>query len=126
MILEVNRGKDASGDIINTLGGGVCQPMITSIDDEHGRTIHVRVPGVSGRSLEVEVNNNLLTVFYPMTFSSWGKPVSVPRIILSRPIPYFVYVEGISAVLHDNTLQIRLPFNARANGYRRRVRISGT
>ena len=99
------------------------QHIITTKDDATGRTITVRVPGTNGQSLQVEVTNNLLSVHYPMIFSSWGKPVEVPRIVMTRTIPYFIHVEGITASLEAETLYIRLPFNARANGYRRRVNV---
>jgi len=114
----------ASGDVINTLGGGMSQPTIKVTDDMHARNISVRVPGVNGADLEVEVNNNNLSVFHSLPFASWGKQVMVPHVVLNRVLPYFINVAGISASLTNNTLTIRLPFNERANGYNKRIRIS--
>lgn len=105
-----------SGDILNTMGGGMTEPRIAFRSSDVGQMLEIKVPGVDLRTLNIEVNFNRLTVFQ-------GVLQGVPRIIFDKPIPYFIDVEKITAMVQGDVLNISLPFNERANGYHRRIGI---
>ena len=105
-----------SGDILNTMGGGMTEPRIAFKPSDVGQMLEIRLPGVDLSTLNIEVNFNRLTVFQGVTRG-------VPRIIFDKPIAYFIDVEKITAMVEGNALNISLPFNERANGYHRRIGI---
>lgn len=105
-----------SGDILNTMGGGMTEPRIAFRPSDVGQMLEIKLAGVDLSTLNIEVNFNRLTVFQ-------GVLQGVPRIIFDKPIPYFIDVEKITARVEGNALNISLPFNERANGYHRRIGI---
>lgn len=105
-----------SGDILNTMGGGMTEPRIAFRPSDVGQMLEIKLAGVDLSRLNIEVNFNRLTVFQ-------GVLQGVPRIIFDKPIPYFIDVEKITARVEGNALNISLPFNERANGYHRRIGI---
>lgn len=111
-----------SGDILNTMGGGMSEPQIAFRSSDVGQMLEIRVPGVDLGRLNIEVNFNRLTVFQgPVDAPEVTIPV--PRIIFDKPIPYFIDVEKITAMLEGDALNISLPFNERASGYHRKIGI---
>lgn len=111
-----------SGDILNTMGGGMSEPRVAFKSSDVGQMLEIRVPGVDLSQLNIEVNFNRLTVFQGV-HQSPEITIPVPRIIFDKPIPYFIDVEKITAMVEGNVLNISLPFNERANGYHRKIGI---
>src|SRR5690606_12068846 len=105
-----------SGDILNTMGGGMTEPRIAFRPSDVGQMLEIKLAGVDLSRLNIEVNFNRLTVFQ-------GVLQGVPRIIFDKPIPYFIDVDKITARVEGNALNISLPVNERANGYHRRIGI---
>ncbi len=62
-----------SVDVLNTLHGGISEPVVTLRQQAAGREVHVRVPGISRDSMQVEIHNNVLSVFYLIPIESAGK-----------------------------------------------------
>jgi len=110
-----------SVDVLNTIQGGVSEPFVSVIEDRTARQIRVRVPGINKESVETEIHNNEITLYYTMPLQSAEKTVRMPRVIYSQPIPYFVEVKNIHASFEDRDLVIHMPFNGLYNGYHRKV-----
>jgi hypothetical protein len=92
-----------SGDILNTMGGGVSEPRVAFKPSDVGQMLEIRVPGVDLSKLNIEVNFNRLTVFQGANQTP-EIAMPVPRIIFDKPIPYFIDVEKISAMAEGKVL----------------------
>lgn len=110
-------------DLLNTLNGGVSEPYLSFREHLDGRELRVRVPGVSKEMLQVEIQENQLTVLYHIPMETSGKKVFLPKEVVKQTLPYFIEIKGIQATYEENELVVKLPFNELSNGYRRRVPI---
>ena len=114
----------AAGDVMNLLAGGLSKPAIRLVPLINAHQLEIKVPGVDARTLSVEINNNALNVYHLIAMVTSSQTVRIPRLIFSKNIPHFINIRGIEAsVGNENKLFIQLPFNERADGYRREVRI---
>lgn len=112
-----------SVDVLNTLNGGTSEPSIILHEEDEGREIRVRVPGIEKEAMQVEVHNNNLSIYYVMPLVSGGKELQVPKIVYNKNIPYFVDITRIHAQYEGNELRVQLPFNPLANGYHKSISI---
>jgi HSP20 family molecular chaperone IbpA len=87
------------------------------------REIKCTVPGLQEGTLQVEIHNNFLSIYYKLSIESNGKEVQVPRVVYYKPIPYFIDLTKISATVEDRFLHVILPFNELANGYHKKISI---
>jgi HSP20 family molecular chaperone IbpA len=110
-------------DVLNTLNGGVSEPYLSFREQASGRELRVRVPGVSKEMLQVEINDNQLSVFYLIPMESAGKKMYFPKEVTKQTIPYFIEITGIHATYEENELVVKLPFNELSNGYNRKIPI---
>jgi HSP20 family molecular chaperone IbpA len=113
-----------SVDILNTLSGGVSEPVISMHEEADRHEVRVRVPGIDKEYLQAEVYNNELIIFYMIPLESNGKEVQLPQIIYNNAIPYFVKISNIQAHYEDNLLVVELPFNEFSNGYNKKIKAS--
>jgi HSP20 family molecular chaperone IbpA len=113
----------ATVDMLNTLNGGISEPYLSYREVPGGREVRIRVPGVSKELLQVEINDNLLTVFYHIPMEASGKQVFLPKEVMKQTIPYFIEIQGIHATYEGNELIVKLPYNELSNGYSRKVPI---
>lgn len=122
--MEKNHYLDllTSVDVMNTLNGGRTEPIIKLKQHENFREIRVRIPGIDPKTIEVEVNNNHVAIYYVMNIVSGDKRVKLPYSVYSRPQPYFIDVSKINAQVDGPELVITLPFNQLANGYHKKIR----
>jgi HSP20 family molecular chaperone IbpA len=111
-------------DVLNTLSGGITEPQLTLNENEAGREIRLRVPGILKDAMHVEIHNNHLTIYYYINIVSYDKIVQVPQIVYNRTVPYYIDISKIHATFEDDELVVHLPFNKLSNGYHRKVRIS--
>lgn len=111
-------------DVLNTLSGGISEPQQNLYESEAGRELRFRVAGVNKSSMNVEIHNNHLTIFYYINIASYDKLVQVPQIIYNRPIPYYIDISKISATFEVDELVVYLPYNKLSNGYHRKLRIN--
>lgn len=111
-------------DLLNTLNGGVSEPHLSYRDRPDGRQLRIRVPGVSKELLQVEINNNKLSVYYHIPMESEGKKVFLPKEVIHQTLPYFIEIQGIHATFEENELVVNLPYNELSNGYNRKVEIA--
>jgi HSP20 family molecular chaperone IbpA len=112
-----------SVDLLNTINGGVSEPFISYREDQTGREVRIRVPGVAKESLQVEINNNELTVYHIIPLQSLDKWVPMQQIVFHQTLPYFIEIRGINAVYDDNELVVKLPFNKLARGYSKNIKV---
>lgn len=110
-------------DLLNTLNGGVSEPHLSHRDGPDGRQLRVRVPGVSKELLQVEINDNKLSIYYHIPMETEGKKVFLPKEVINQTLPYFVEIPGIRATFEENELVVNLPYNELSNGYNRKVEI---
>jgi hypothetical protein len=111
-----------SVDVLNTLHGGTAEPQVLHTQRDDAREMHVRVPGIDPESIEVEVNNNMLFVYYGINMTSAGKKIRLPYAIYNKALPYFIDISKIHSAVEGNRLVITLPFNPLANGYHKKIR----
>lgn len=113
-----------SVDVLNTLHGGITEPQVKLRQHEQAREIRVRVPSIEPELIEVEINNNVLFVYYAVNITSAGKNIRLPYTIYNRQLPYFIEISKINSAVEGNELVITLPFNALANGYHKKINTS--
>ena len=112
-----------SVDVLNTLHGGISEPVVTLRQQAAGREVHVRVPGISRDSMQVEIHNNVLSVFYLIPIESAGSKINMPVVVYNKTIPYFIDISGIKADFEENELIVQLPYNELSSGYNRKIQI---
>jgi HSP20 family molecular chaperone IbpA len=111
-----------SVDVLNTLHGGTVEPQVSLLQGEQSREMQIRVPGIDPETIEVEINNNILFVYYNINLSSAGKNIRLPYAIYNKPLPYFIDISGIHSSIDGNKLVVTLPFNTLANGYHKKIK----
>ena len=122
--MEKNHYLDllTSVDVMNTLGGGRAEPIIALEQHEKFREIRIKIPGLDPQAIEVEVNNNQVSIYYVMNIKSGDKLMKLPYTVYNRQQPYFIDVSKINAAVDDDTMVVTLPFNTLANGYHKRIK----
>ena len=110
-------------DLLNTLNGGISEPHLSFRENPGGRELRVRVPGVSKEMLQVQIDDNQLTVLYHIPMMTSEKKVYVPKEVFQQTLPYFIEITGINATYEENELVVKLPYNELSNGYKRTVPI---
>lgn len=112
-----------SGDIFNLISGGMSEPQIKLVPLVNAHQVEVKVPGVNPRNLTIEIKHNQLVVWQIIDVKSTDQIIKAPRLIFKNAIPHFINIPGIEARVENDRLLIQLPFNERADGYHRKVRI---
>lgn len=122
--MEKNNYMDllTSVDVMNTLNGGRTEPIVKLSQHQDYREIRVKIPGIDSASIEVEVSDNLVAIYYLMNILSADKVVKIPYSVYSRKQPYFIDVRNIQADVQNGELVVKLPFNQLANGYHKKIR----
>lgn len=106
---------------INTINGGISEPTVILKQLESHRAVWLRVPGVDLDQIQVEVRNNVLSIFHFFVSHVGDQTVQTPRFLYNKQIPYFIDQENIAAHVEENFLKVVLPFNKLAQGYSRTV-----
>lgn len=112
-----------SVDVLNTIHGGVSEPQLEQQQDELGRQLHVRVPGINKEDIHVEIHNNTLSIFYFIPILANNNLVQMPCLIYNKTIPYFIDTLKIQSHVEGEELIVELPFNESANGYHKKIEI---
>lgn len=113
-----------SVDILNTLSGGVSEPVVSMREEADRHEVRVRVPGIDKEYLRAEVHTHELIIFYMLPLESAGKEVQLPQIIYNNPIPHFIKINRIQAHYEGNELVVELPFNEFPSGYNKTIKAS--
>lgn len=112
-----------TADLMNTLAGGMSEPVVNVTKASDAHHLIVKVPGVNPASLDVQVAFNRLHIQHTLAIESGGTKVAVPRVIFSKPVPYFINADKIEATADGGVLRVKLPFNGKADGDARRITI---
>lgn len=112
-----------SVDVLNTIHGGISEPFLSIREEAEGRQVRVRIPGVKKEAMQVEINNNKLSIFYLIPIHSNEKMIHMPCIVYNQSIPYYIESSRIKASFEGNELIVDLPFNELSNGYNRKIEI---
>ncbi len=123
MKATIDRQLLDSINLLNTLNGGVVEPVVELNQFTDHRQIRALVPGFAPEELKVEIHNNYLMVFYTHRFQGKEGEITVPRFVYHKAIPYFVDRQNIHASVEDDVLVVKLPFNELANGYHRSISV---
>ena len=111
-----------AANVANTLNGGMTKPKVNFSKERDHYHITLRVAGTGEGSFKVEIINQALYVFL---FVGQDQPafeaIKFPIEVL--PIPSDVDFHNIRAYFESSTLNIVLPFNELANGYRQQIEI---
>ena len=113
----------ASVDVLNTLGGGISEPLVSFSKGKDGSVIRVNVPGVAREAMQVEIHNNRLSIYYNIPVYADSTLIQVPNIVYNKPIPYFIDMPNIKATYEDKKLVVVLPYNELANGYDKKIEV---
>lgn len=114
----------ASVDIMNVLNGGRSEPQIKLNQHDDHREIRVKIPGIDAAVIQVEVNNDHVSIFYMMDIESVGKTMRLPYSLYNKQQPYFIDLSRVNAAVEGRELVVKLPFNELANGYHRKIESS--
>ena len=110
-------------DVLNTINGGVSEPYMSFTKNADGHEMRVRVPGIGKESMQVEINNHELSVYYLLPLEVSGQLLQMPQIVYKQMIPYYIEAGGIKASYDHNELIVKLPFNEESNDNHRKVEI---
>lgn len=111
-------------DMINTLSGGISQPEIRLQQFETYRKVSFSIPSVKIENVKVEIQNNVLMIYYLIPLMSQDQVHNYPKVIYNKPIPYFVDRNGIAAQVEENELAVTLPYNELSGGFKKQIPIS--
>lgn len=114
-----------SVDVLNTIHGGTSEPQMELQQHKEGREIRIKVPGVGLEHIQVEIHNNVLSIFYFIPVLSNDKLIQMPCVVYNKTIPYYIDAAKIHSRLEGESLLVELPYNESANGYHRRIQIGG-
>ncbi len=106
---------------LNTMNGGVSEPTVILKELEDHRAVWLRIPGIDLDKIQVEVRNNVLSIFHFFVSHVADQTVQTPRFLYNKQIPYFIDQENIAAHVEENFLKVVLPFNKLAEGYMRKI-----
>jgi hypothetical protein len=110
------KGLTTSLDILNTVHGGISEHYVSHRENEGGREVHVKIPGVNKDLVHAEIiNNNQLSVFYLIPVVSSGVLMHLPRVVFHEVVPDVIDVLNIKAAWEQNNFVVRLPFNQQPN-----------
>lgn len=122
--INLPRELMTSIDVVNTLNGGMSEPVVKLKQFPSYRQITIRIPGIDVGSIKIEINNNELMIYYFMVLLSQDREMKFPKVLYNKSIPYFVDTNHITASKNEDSLVVRLPFNELADGNHRDISIS--
>jgi len=108
---------------MNTINGGISKPVVKITKEDKHYSVVVKVPGVNGEELKVDIQDNMLQVFHVISGDPDSDLPHFPRIILQQYIPHDVNIKRVTAQYADGKLWVTLPFNDLSGGYHRSISI---
>ncbi len=107
-------------------------PPVDIYEDEHNISIRVEVPGMNQKDIDVQVENNTLTIRGERTLEKDQKEENFHRIerrygsfMRSFTLPNTVDTEKVSASYNNGVLDITLPKRAEAKPKQIKVNVGG-
>ena len=91
-----------------------------------GYISQLTIPGVSVEDIKVEIRDNRIYIYNMMEFGENGGYKNIrklPYTLGIMDIPHDVNIKGITAKFEKNRLNIIMPYNELAGGFRRQIPI---
>ena len=113
--LQVQQKREVERKQESTISARVFQPVADIFETEHALTVTMEMPGVDKASVEVSVENDILTVEGQVNFSNYEglQPLyteyNVGHYVRSFQLSSKIEQEGISAQLSDGVMTLVLP-----------------
>ena len=96
-------------DLMNTMGGGVCQTQVRLDKLKKGAVLKVAAPTVAPEAFNIALDKNKLTVFAALN-SEGNNQLRAPLFHQEFILPAHIALDKIKAVYEGNELQVRLPY----------------
>ena len=96
-------------DLLNTIGGGVAQPLLRIDQHSKGVILRVAMPTVSADSFRVVLNQQRLTVFGEYRHQP-ADALAAPLFVQTLDLPDNLNLARIDAVHEGQELRVRIPF----------------
>ena len=130
---QVNRlFQDFSRGSDELLSTGTFVPAVDIYEDEHNITLKLEVPGISEKELDIQLENNTLTVRGERKFEKEEKEENFHRIerrygafARSFTLPNTVDVENVDAQYESGVLKLKLAKRAEAKPKQIKVNVGG-
>ncbi|HUR36378.1 MAG TPA: Hsp20/alpha crystallin family protein [Terriglobales bacterium] len=126
----LNQETSQSGDDLMTSGTFI--PPVDIYEDEHSFKLHVEVPGLNEKDIDIRLENNTLTLRGERKFETEQKEENFRRVerrygsfMRSFTLPNTVDAENVSAQYVNGVLNIQLAKKAEAKPKQIKVNISG-
>ncbi|GAB2944447.1 hypothetical protein GCM10027048_06560 [Hymenobacter coalescens] len=104
-------------NLLNTLGGGVAQPLVRVQKREQDVVIRVSAPSVRPETFHVVLNNNRLDVFAEYRHAPDDELVA-PLFVHNFQLPNGLDLTRIDAVHRQGELRVRIPYQDPGNSQR--------
>lgn len=105
---EITRMLADSGDLVNTINGGMSLAHVNKFTNPDHYLVTVKVPGVDKESLKVELHDNHLFVFQLIHLEDG---IDIPYMVASVELESDVNRQSVRASYTEKALRIFLPFN---------------
>lgn len=116
-----------TGDIANTLNGGISKPQLKLEKKPDHYLLKTRIPGVNVEKIRVEIMDKNLMVYHDIKFESLGgsedAEMMVPHVVATCPLSPEIDFKNISASFEGKVLNVILPFNELKTGYNKNIEI---
>ena len=113
-------------DFMNTVNGGMAMVTFNYEKEKAGYISQLTIPGVSVENIKVEIRDNRIYIYYMMEFGENGGYENIrklPNTLGIMDIPHDVNIKAITAKFEKNKLNIIMPYNELAGGFRRQIPI---
>jgi HSP20 family molecular chaperone IbpA len=111
-----------TAEIVNTINGGMTEPVINIDKKETEWIVKVRVPGVSAEHLKIEVRDYEMFLFHIISEETTAD-IELPYLLSAIKLTSQVDFDGIMAEYQAGELSIHLPLDETASGYERDIEI---
>lgn len=111
-----------TAEIINTINGGMAEPVLKI--NRHGREwmVNLRIPGVEVENIKLEIKDRSLLVFHMISEGN-DSQIQLPYLVTALTIGNKIDLDGIIAEYENGQIIIHLPMNEQATGYEREIEI---
>ncbi len=113
-----------AADVMNTISGGMSVAHKNFRKSEAGYHLTIDMAGADEHSLKVEIRNQALFVYQLISQLTFEQQQDITYVIEWMPLPTEVDFKNIQATFEGRKLQIFLPFNELASGYRKTIDIT--
>lgn len=112
-----------TADISNVINGGMAEPQTEIKKLSNKYKLKVFVPSVDPREFDVEIVNQKIVVTHWLQLKQENEWMEFPKVVAAFPITPNIDYENITAKKVGKLLEVSMPFNELASGYRQHIDI---